>query len=40
MEYRVAIRVLQDPNTQLNTTEAFVQYTTEFFPWYINKNTK
>jgi len=40
MEYRVAIWVLQDPNTQLNTTEAFVQYTTEFFSSHTNGNTK
>ena len=40
MEYRVAIGELQDPNTQLKTTEAFVQYITECFPWHINENTK
>jgi hypothetical protein len=39
MAYRVAIGVLKGPNTQLNTTEAFVQYTTEYFPWHINENT-
>jgi len=32
MEYRVVTGVLQDPNTQLNTIEPSVQYTTEFFP--------
>jgi len=40
MEYRVAIGVLQDPNTQLNTTEAFVQYNMDFFPWRTNGDTK
>jgi len=40
MEYGVAIGALQDTNTQLNTTEAFVQCILECFPWHINESTK